>query len=252
MSLTDELELELEDEDCWHFMFFIFFLCFTSFPPKPKRTPPGPFGELIDGKRTLNKRGHDLFKQTMKDYSDRMVKLLRKSYPGVYRHAVDANLSRDEIESACQCGLMNAISTWQPERAKLNTHASQWIRNAVQRAIREVTGETKAKEQPKFIGIDDAGSLDKFWQAEDDELNRSELHDDAMALRAKMEKLRGPAAIVLRKVYVEQKTIEETAVDIGVTPGTVRSRLARGVREIQAELAGEPGDRGMYAKVDQV
>jgi len=249
MSLTDELEAE----QCpYEFLVFLLFFCLTTFPAKPKRTPPGIYGELIDGKRTLNARGHALFTQTLQDYSGRMVKLLRKSYPGVYRHAVDANLSRDEIEAACQCGLMNAISTWQPERAKLNTHASQWIRNAVQRAIREVTGETKAKEQPKFIGIDDAGSLDKFWQSEDDELNRSELHDDAMALRAKMEKLHKPCAVVLQKVYVEQKTIEETAVDIGVTPGTVRSRLARGVREIQAELAGEPGDRGMYAKVEQV
>ncbi len=49
------------------------------------------------------------------------------------------------------------------------------------------------------------------------------------------------AVIVLR--HVEDRSEEETAAILGIRPGTVKSRLARGLGTLRADL-GEPGDSG--------
>ena len=71
---------------------------------------------------------------------------------------------------------------------------------------------------------------------EDDTLPASSAEPDSLDLVVLLERVSPASRIVLMLHYLEGKTLEATAAELGVAPGTVKSRLAYGLRQLRGAL----------------
>ena len=60
-----------------------------------------------------------------------------------------------------------------------------------------------------------------------------DIHQQGLDLSSLLERVSPASRIVLMLHYLEGKTLEATAAELGVAPGTVKSRLAYGLRQLR-------------------
>ena len=101
-----------------------------------------------------------------------------------------------------------------------------WAHRIATRAAWKVINRRR-REDASTVSVDDL--------ALPAHLNDPEQHD----LRAVLERVSPASRIVLMLHYLEGKTLEATAAELGVAPGTVKSRLAYGLRQLRALLPNE-------------
>lgn len=63
---------------------------------------------------------------------------IRLAYQFANRFHARYRMHLDDVLSAAQLGLMRAVRTWDPRKARLSTHAFRWMQNAVQEERRSL------------------------------------------------------------------------------------------------------------------
>jgi RNA polymerase sigma-70 factor (ECF subfamily) len=74
---------------------------------------------------------------------------------------------------------------------------------------------------------------------DDDSLPAIDIEPPAIDVGPLLDRVSPASRIVLMLHYIEGKTLEATAAELGVAPGTVKSRLAYGLRQLRQQLPNE-------------
>lgn len=68
---------------------------------------------------------------------------------------------------------------------------------------------------------------------------------DSMVVLGAMDKLAPEHRDVLKKIYYEGRSVDETAESLGIPPGTVKSRSYYALRKLREAMAERPGGAGL-------
>ena len=143
------------------------------------------------------------------------------SHPG-------ANLMADDIAQEVMIKVWNKAHTFNPSAASLNTWIFTIARNARIDYLRK-NGRHQSNIDPEFIWDDLADeNADPFRDAQ-----RSKDQD---AIKHGLSKLPSEQRQVLAKVYLEGKTHIETAQDLNVPLGTIKSRVRLALNKLSIHI----------------
>lgn len=143
-------------------------------------------------------------------YVPKIYSFCLASHPG-------ANLMADDITQEVMIKVWNKAHTFNPQTASLNTWIFSIARNARVDYLRR-NGRHQSAIDPDFVWADLVDeNADPFQDAQ-------RVKDKAM-IQKNLAKLPSEQRQILSKVYLEGKTHIETAADLSLPLGTVKSRV---------------------------
>ena len=157
-------------------------------------------------------------------------------------YTVDPAMGPEDIESAALMGLVQAIRTYDPTRARFSTHA----RLCILAALYPIMSRSRRRYKHPCVSWDAVSDtsgwpLSQVTAADDplpdDDFAATELRE---AVAAALSRIPAREAEVVRRHVLHGEQLKDIAADFGVSKTRIQQLTARGLQRIRATQALEP------------
>ena len=180
------------------------------------------------------------------------LRFVKGCWPGVYRQAIRAGMSDEDIGQQATLGVMRAARNYDPNRGgSFSTHANWWAMSRVSHAIREVdrqrrigrvvrgdkqweAGEGEGMTAWEGLGVSD-GTRPQDDPEENDRLATLRMNV-AMIMRQLPEPLRRIIELRFGLIDRRPRILEEVAEELGITRERVRQLELKALARISIPL----------------
>ena len=166
-----------------------------------------------------------------------------------------ALMGRDDVESAAQVGLIDAVDRYDPERGvPFEGYAGLRIRGAILDELRRLDDRSRGERQRARVTIEDnepeigaygatlsldliLESGDRDWAADDDESERYDRQDLRSRVENALDGLPPRQREVLARYYGESLTLRESALKMGISEARACQLHGRAIQNLRRLLA---------------
>lgn len=164
-------------------------------------------------------------------------KLVEAYYGPLFRFAY--SLTHEE-NGACDL-VQETFAVWAQKGHQLQdaSKVKTWLFTTLHRRFLQ-----DKRRETRFVHVEIGSAEVELPRLEPEMVNRLDSHAVVALLSQVNEAFQAPVALF----YLEDYTYNEIAEVLGLPLGTVKSRIARGLRELRTLMMNEPNDRGGEAR----